>query len=83
MEGNSIPPRYSGGDPRESALYAIVKCTTAQEMSSFCVPLALPVSADVSSNRDRPLSKPDYTGRASATRRGHCRVRTPASSSRG
>ena len=41
--------------------------TTAQKMSSFCVALALPVYADVSPNRDQPVSKPDYTGRASAT----------------
>ena len=41
--------------------------TACTGMSSFCVPLALPVYADVSPNRDKPLSKPDNTGRASGT----------------
>ena len=45
----------------------VVLLTDAQEMSFLCVPLAPPVSADVSPNRDRPLSTPDYTGKASGT----------------
>ena len=42
--------------------------TVAQVLSQpSCVPLALPVYMDVSQNREKPVSKPYYTGTASGT----------------